>query len=92
MKVQSNSGKGADPLQLIKKGEIESEDHGKETFPFWKLLTTEELIEIQGVAPINNLDELSALWPADDDPEELLNFILDDRYKRGRLAGKVEVE
>jgi len=48
----------------------------KERFPFWESLTTEELIEIQGVSPVSNLDEISALWPADDDPDELLKFIL----------------
>lgn len=72
--------------------EIESEGRGKEAFPFWKSLTTEELIEIQGVAPVSNLDELSALWPADDDPDELLNFILDERDKRRKLSGSAGVE
>lgn len=60
--------------------------------PFWKSLTTEELIEIQGVSPVSNLDELSALWPADDDPDELLDFILDERKKRRKLTGTSRVE
>ena len=42
----------------------------------------QELIEQQGVSPINNLDELSDLWPADDDPDLLLQHILADRAER----------
>ncbi len=29
-----------------------------------------------------DLDRLSALWPGDEEPEELLNFILEDRKQR----------
>ena len=34
------------------------------------------LIAEQGVMPIDDLDELAALWPADDDPDALMNFVL----------------
>ena len=44
-----------------------------------------ELIEQQGVSPVNNLDELSDLWPVDDDPDLLLQHILTDRAERRRL-------
>ena len=33
------------------------------------------LVAEQGVTPIHNLDELSALWLADDDPDALMNFV-----------------
>jgi hypothetical protein len=43
------------------------------------------LIAEQGVTPIDNLDELSELWPADDDPDALMNFVLSERQARGQL-------
>ena len=52
--------------------------------PFWKSTPLEELAEIQGISPADNLDEISSLWPADDNPEDLLQFILTDRAERGR--------
>lgn len=36
----------------------------------------DELIEEQRVSPIANLDEVSQLWPADDDPDLLLEYLL----------------
>jgi hypothetical protein len=30
----------------------------------------------QGITPIHRLDELSDLWPADDDPDALISFVL----------------
>lgn len=54
--------------------------------------TTEEdaavlrsLIEQQEVSPIHDLERLSDLWPADDDPDLLLNFVLEERTERRRL-------
>jgi hypothetical protein len=43
------------------------------------------LIAEQGVAPVDDLDELSALWPADDDPDALMNFVLSERQTRLQL-------
>ena len=40
------------------------------------------LIAEQGITPINNLDELAALWPADDDPDALMNYLLAERQAR----------
>jgi len=46
------------------------------------------LAEQQGVKPVDDLDELSGLWPdADDDPDELLDDILNERAQR-REAGR----
>lgn len=42
------------------------------------------LITEQGVRPIDDLDELAALWPADDDPDALMNFVLSERHAPGR--------
>ena len=43
------------------------------------------LIAEQGIAPIDDLDELAALWPADDDPDALMNFVLLERQARLQL-------
>jgi hypothetical protein len=48
-------------------------------------LALARLIEQQHVAPIDDLDELSALWPADNDPDQLMQYILDERKKRREL-------
>ena len=42
----------------------------------------QQLIDQQGVKPISDLNELSALWPADDDPDELLAFLATERRER----------
>lgn len=46
----------------------------------------QKLIEQQGVKPVTDLDELTALWPANDDPDKLLAFILADRKERRFVA------
>lgn len=55
------------------------------TAPFWTTVPLEELAEQQGVAPASDLDEISALWPVDDDPDELLEHILHEREARRAL-------
>ncbi|HEV3079304.1 MAG TPA: hypothetical protein VGY66_05970 [Gemmataceae bacterium] len=45
-------------------------------------LSLEELAEQQGVTPVQDLQEVSQLWPVDDDPDELLRFILRERRNR----------
>ena len=40
------------------------------------------LIAEQGVRPIKDLNQLAALWPADDDPDALMNFVLSERRAR----------
>lgn len=44
--------------------------------------TLSRLIAEQGVTPIDDLDQLAALWPADDDPDALMNFVLSERQAR----------
>ncbi len=44
------------------------------------------LIDQQGVRPVVDLNQLSSLWPADDDPDELLAFILAERNQRNLVA------
>ena len=45
----------------------------------------DELIRQQGVAPVSNLDELSDLWPGNDDPDDLMRYVLEERAERRRL-------
>jgi hypothetical protein len=44
------------------------------------------LIEQQQATPIDNLDALSDLWPVDDDPDQLMQYILDERKQRRELT------
>jgi len=53
-----------------------------ESLPFWKSLSLDELAKLQGVEPVSNLDEISNLWPADDDPDELMHFVVAERHER----------
>lgn len=50
------------------------------------------LIEQQEVSPIHDLESLSDLWPADDDPDLLLNFVLEERTQRRRLQVERELK
>jgi hypothetical protein len=50
--------------------------------------TLGRLIAEQGVTSIDDLDQLAALWPADDDPDELMNFVLAERQGRAELNAK----
>lgn len=50
-----------------------------------------DLIKQQQVSPVNNLDELSTLWPADDDPDLLLQYVLNERIARRQLDTEREL-
>lgn len=53
---------------------------------FWQSQSLDELAAQQGISPVNDLDEISALWPADDDPDELMEHIQGEREARRSLA------
>ena len=53
-----------------------------EAIPFWKSIPLEELAEQQGVSAEYDLDEIAAFWPADDDPDDLLRYLLVERAAR----------
>jgi hypothetical protein len=57
-----------------------------EATPFWKSLSLDELADQQGVSPVSDLDEISALWPVDDDPDDLLRHVLHEREVRRTLT------
>jgi hypothetical protein len=48
-------------------------------------IALDELIRQQGVAPASDLNKLSDLWPGDDDPEQLMQYLLEERAERRRL-------
>jgi hypothetical protein len=48
---------------------------------FWRTIPFEEQPEQQGVSAAADLDEIFALWPADDDPDKLLRHILRERRR-----------
>jgi hypothetical protein len=56
------------------------------TVPFWKTIPLEDLAEQQGVSAVNDLDEIVALWPADDDTDELLRYLFTERAERRKLS------
>ena len=53
-------------------------------------IALDELIQQQGVAPVSNLDEISDLWPGDDDPDRLMRYVLEERAERRRLPAEGE--
>ena len=53
---------------------------------FWTSLSLDQLAELHGVEPVADLHSISALWPADDDPDRMLAHILDERSSRRRAA------
>jgi hypothetical protein len=58
-----------------------------EGISFWKLLSLDELADIQGITRASDIGEISALWPADDDPDELMRHILNERAARQKTVG-----
>jgi hypothetical protein len=58
----------------------------RERAPFWRTLSLDDLAEQQNVAAVSDLDEISALWPVDDDPDELLQHVLHERGARRTLV------
>jgi hypothetical protein len=42
-------------------------------------MTIEELAAAQCVRPVDDLDAIGALWPADDDPDDFDAFMRDQR-------------
>lgn len=60
----------------MSKQDIEQQEQG---------ISLDELIKQQHISPISNLDELSELWPVDDDPNLLMDYLLNERIERRRL-------
>jgi hypothetical protein len=58
----------------------------KEASSFWESVPLEELVEQQRVSAVEDLDEIAALWPADDDPDVLLRYLLGERIERRKRS------
>ena len=54
---------------------------------FWASSSLIELAGAQGIALIGDLEGIAALWPSDDDPDELLDHVLRERADRRRAVG-----
>jgi len=60
-----------------------------ESRSFWQSVSLKELADEQGAAVVSALDSIAALWPAEDDPDSLLEFIINERRERRRAAACV---
>jgi hypothetical protein len=54
---------------------------------FWQSVSLEELAEEQDMGVVSDIDSVAALWPADDDPDALLDFVVRERHERRRVGG-----
>jgi predicted DNA-binding antitoxin AbrB/MazE fold protein len=83
------------PVDLPERTRVEFEPRVVRDEPaapsFWQSQSLDELAAQQGVSPVSNLDELSDLWPADDDPDALLEHIQGEREARRSLARVLKV-
>ena len=83
-------GEGKEPILQVESFVVLDEEMAPsaapESAPFWKSLSLDELAEQQGVEAVSDLDEISALWPVDDDPDELLRHVLHEREARRALT------
>ena len=90
----ATAGSSLDAFGDIKmvREKTEADTAGTESTPsnrarsFWSSLSLTELAEAQGIAPVDDLEALAALWPSDDDPDELLAHVLADRTARRQVA------
>ncbi|MCY4453689.1 MAG: hypothetical protein OXC01_17240 [Immundisolibacterales bacterium] len=53
---------------------------------FWSSVPLTELAETQGVAPLEDVESMVALWPSDDDPDDMLAHVLEVRAIRRRVV------
>ena len=67
--------------------ETKRQNHAHSFWSSWSLTELAEVTETQGVAPVEDLEGLAALWPSDDDPDEMLAHVLAERAARRRVAG-----
>ena len=53
---------------------------------FWSSLSLTELAEAQAAVPVEDPEGMSGLWPADDNPDDVLAHVLAERAARRRAA------
>lgn len=78
------------PVDLPERTHVEFEPRVVQQSPdvasFWRSKSLDELAAEQGILPAADLDEISDLWPVDDDPDQLLEHIQREREARLGLA------
>lgn len=74
MSAQSGMGKVS-----REKKHIPGPEGCAEKMPFWTSPSLQELADLQGVHPAADLDSIGALWPEEDDPDQMLAHILAER-------------
>jgi hypothetical protein len=67
-----------DAFSIVGAGENDAEREWNSGPSFEESPSIEDLAREQGVLPITDVDAVGDLWPRDDDPDELLAFILDE--------------
>ena len=83
----------ADPTGVSEGGDVVCEKTGADTadvestrsdraHSFWSSSSLTELAEAQGVAPVEYLEDIAALWPSDDNPDDVLAHVLEERTAR----------
>jgi len=73
-----------DSISILDQGNVSGAGQ-TERSSFWHSLSLEELAAQQSVTAADDLDAIAALWPVDDDPDELLQHILRERGERRKL-------
>ena len=56
-------------------------------YSFWSSLPLVDLAKLQNVAPVDDLEDIVALWPSDDDSDELMDHVLLERAARRQAVG-----
>lgn len=74
---------------LVIEDDMMQTDTQTEARSFWQSVSLDELAEEQGIGVSADLDSISAAWPADDDPDALLAFVLHERGVRRKTAEQI---
>lgn len=79
-----------EPVDLPERTRVEFEPRVLQTdadaASLWSSRSLDQLAAEQGVTAVTDLDEISDLWPADDDPDELLEHLQRERAARRSLS------
>jgi len=85
LKAGKEYGLEVDSITILDQKTPEETERDART-SFWHSLSLEELAAQQGITPADDLEAISALWPTDDDPDELLAHIAQERQERRKLS------
>jgi hypothetical protein len=60
----------------------------EERSSIWQSVSLEDLAQEQGAQVVSDIDSITALWPADDDPDALLDFVHRHRGERRKAEAQ----